>query len=142
LVKQRSELLEIQNGILQSLRQALPGVIRECETTLVALALQSAQKLVAALPISREMVEAIVREALTQVEETSDCTILLHPEDFELLQRANSPVLLSDAGGEKIRFEQAQQLSRGSCLVQTRFGIVDARRETKLSLLKQSLELS
>src|SRR5438128_2597797 len=66
LLRQRTELLEAQNGVLASLRQALPQVVRECETGLVALAIEVAQKLVSGLPISHEMVEANLREALAQ----------------------------------------------------------------------------
>jgi flagellar assembly protein FliH len=140
LIRQRSELLELQNGLLQSLRDLLPEVARECESALVALALEAAQKLVAGLPVSLEMVEATVKEALARVEETSELTILVNAEDLELLQRANSPLLLTDTSGERIRFRVAREVTRGGCIIQTRFGTIDARRETKVELLRRALE--
>jgi len=33
----------------------------------------------------------------------------------------------------------SSEVSRGGCLIQTRFGLVDARRETKLEQLQQTL---
>lgn len=139
LVRQRAEVLELQNGVLSALRQSLPQVASECEATLVALALEVAQKLVAGLPISAEMVEASVHEAIARLEDTGAFTIHLHPEDFALLQQVNSPLLLEQAGGERMRFDCTPEVSRGGCVVETRFGSVDARRETKLELLSESL---
>jgi flagellar assembly protein FliH len=142
LVRQRGELIELQNGVLNSLRQSIGQVTRECEGAMVALALEIAGKLVADMPISSEMIEAAVREALAHVEQKGTLAVLLNPMDFELLQQVNAPVLLSDVGGERLKFQAAANVSRGGCLVQTQFGVVDARRETKLDALKQSLESS
>jgi flagellar biosynthesis/type III secretory pathway protein FliH len=63
LIRQRGELIELQNGVLTSLRKSIHDVTRECEGAMIALALEIAGKLVADLPISSEMVEAAVREA-------------------------------------------------------------------------------
>ena len=141
LIRQRGELLELQNGVLQSLRQLVPQLARECENTLIALALESARKLVAGLPITAELVEAAVREAVAQVEEATEFTILLHAHDLDLLQRANSPLLLNQVGGQQLHFRAGADVTRGGCIVQTRFGTVDAQRETKLEMLKRSLEI-
>lgn len=139
LVRQRGELIELQNGVLNSLNQAIGQVTRECEGAMIALALEIAGKLVGDLPISSEMVEASVREALSSVEQGSHLTVLLNPMDYELLQQANAPVLLTDVGGERLKFQTSPQVTRGGCMVQTHFGVIDARRETKLDALKKSL---
>jgi flagellar assembly protein FliH len=140
LLRQRAEIIELQNGVLNSLRQAISQVTRECEGAMVALALELAGKLVADLPISSEMIEAAVREALAHVEQKGNIVVLLNPMDYELLQQANAPVLLTDVGGERLKFEAAANVTRGGCLIQTRFGVVDARRETKFEALKAALE--
>lgn len=142
LIRQRGELIELQNGVLKSLRASVNDVTRECEGAMIALALEIAGKLVGDLPISSEMVEASVREALASVEQQSSMTVLLNSMDFELLQQANAPVLLSDVGGERLKFQTSPQVTRGGCMVQTHFGVIDARRETKLEALKQSLSSS
>lgn len=142
LLRQRGELIELQSGVLSSLQQSIHNVTRECEGAMVALAVEIASKLVAELPISSEMVEATVREALANIEQNSSLTILLNPMDYELLQQANAPVLLSDVGGERMKFQTSPQVTRGGCMVQTHFGVIDARRETKLEALKQSLNAS
>lgn len=139
LLRQRGELLSLQNGVFQSLRQLLPQLASDYESALVRLALAAAQKVVAAIPISAEAVEAAVREALGAVDTLSELTVLLHAEDLELLQRVNSPLLLGELGGKHVRLQAAGEVTRGGCMVQTRLGTVDARRETKLQLLRTSL---
>ena len=139
LLRQRNETVELQKGILDSLRRIVPQVIQEAETALASLALEAAQKMIAGLPVSAEMVEAVIREALRQVEDTAEIIIQLHPDDLALLRQHNAPVLngLPDSG--PLRFTSSADVTRGGCIVQTRFGLVDARRETKLEQLRQAL---
>ena len=140
LLRQRTELLELQNGVLASLREVLPQVVRQSESALIQLALEVARKLVSDLPVSAEMVEAALGSALAKVEDSAEFHVYLHADDLALLQKCNSPVLLPGPGNEAVRFQTSPEVTRGGCLVQTRFGVVDARRETKLELIRQSLE--
>jgi flagellar assembly protein FliH len=139
LVRQRAEVMELQTGLLAALREAIPQVARDGERTLVALALEAAQKLVSGLPVSGELIEASVREAIAQVEDTAEFTVQLHPEDLALLERTNSPLLLPQGGQERIRFQPSTHVTRGGCVVQTRFGVIDNRRETKVELLQKAV---
>ena len=142
LLRQRGELIAVQNGVLNSLRHSLSGLVMESEKALVALALDVARRVVAGTPVSVEMVEGMVREAVTQLEEHGDLTVLLNPADLTLLEQVNSPTLLAEVGGEKMRFAASPAVSPGGCLVKTRFGSVDSRRETRWNLVNQSLGLA
>ena len=139
LLKQRAELHELMQGTINSLRQAVPQVIHDAENMVVSLALEVAQKLVSDMSVSVPMVEAVIRDALAQVEGTAKFTVRLHPADLELLQKAESPLLSGGDGSGDCRFLGSPDVGRGGCLVQTRFGTVDARRETKFDLLKRNL---
>ena len=140
LLAQRNEFMELQRGVLQSLDGVLPQVKHDAETALITLALEAAQKLVAGLPVSAEMVEAVVREALAQTKDAVDVTVSLHAEDLALLQKHQSPLMSVSPGHPPIHFRSSPEVTRGGCLIQTHFGIVDARRETKLELLKKRLQ--
>jgi flagellar assembly protein FliH len=141
LFQQRAEMHELTNGFLESLRKAVPQVVRDTENNLVAFALTAAQKLVAGMPISAPMVEAVVRDALNQVEGTARFTVRLHRDDLDLLEKAESPVLKHGENAAEFRFLSASEVTRGGCMVETDFGMIDARRETKFELLKRSLAL-
>ena len=139
LVQQRAEVMELQTGVLAMLRAAVPQVARDCERVLVTLAVEAAQRFVSGLPVSQEMIEASVKEACAQVEDSAELNVQLHPEDLALLEKVNSPLLLPQGGKDKIHFHGSTQVTRGGCLVHTRFGVIDARRETKVELLKNAL---
>lgn len=141
LVQQRKELDALQTGLLKSLQQLLPQVLQEAEPALIQLALASAQKIVAGLPVDITLVEAVVREALRQVEDTAEVTIQLHPDDLALLHKHLSPLLNGAGANGPVRFSNSPDVTRGGCVVQTRFGIIDARRETKVEQLQISLNL-
>ncbi len=131
LLAQRAEFLELQRGVLASLEQAVSKVARDTESALIALAVESARKVVAGLPVNAEMVSAVVREAVSQVEDKTEITVLLHPDDLALLE--------PPADDRAIHYRSSPEISRGGCMVQTRFGLADARRETKFDQIKKAV---
>jgi flagellar assembly protein FliH len=139
LMEQRRELIDLQSGVFESLKSAVPHVIRETENALAQLALEVAQKLVAGLPISPEMVETAIREALVQLEESTEFHIYLHPEDILLLKQVDSELLKPSPCPPHFQFLPTSETSRGGCLVKTRFGILDASRENKFETLKAAV---
>jgi flagellar assembly protein FliH len=139
LLQQRNEMVELQRGVVESLRRTVPQVVQELEGAVVSLALEAAQKIVGGLPIDAHTVETVVREALRQAEDTADISIQLHPEDLALLRKHNSPVLEGTPETGPLRFAGSAEVTRGGCIVQTRFGLIDARRETKVDQLRQAL---
>jgi flagellar assembly protein FliH len=139
LVQQRTELTRLQQGVLASLLRAVPQVVHDSENVMVDLALEAARKLVCDIPVSPEMVGAAVREALGQVEEASEFLIDLHPDDLALLEKNHSPMLDQQNNTRRLCFRGSAQVSPGGCVVHTRFGVIDGRRETKLENLKKAL---
>jgi len=139
LLRQRSDTIELQRGILASLQTTLPKVAHEAETALIELALEAAKKIVAGMPVDVAMVESTVREALRQAEDSAEIVIQLHPDDLALLRQHQAEILngLPDSG--PMRFSHSSEVGRGGCVIQTRFGLIDARRETKIEQLRQSL---
>ena len=139
LLQHQDQARELQSGVLQSLAQAIPQVVRETENALMQLALDAAQKIVAGMPVTADMVEAVVVEAVRQAEGSAEITVQLHPEDLALLRLHHSALLNGLPASGPVRFAASSEVTRGGCLVQTRFGVIDARRETKLEQLRQTL---
>jgi flagellar assembly protein FliH len=139
LLRQRNETVELQRGILTSLQSAFPKVAHEAESALIDLTLETAQKIVAGLPIDVALVEHTVREALLQAQDTAEIHVQVHPEDLALLRQHQSPILNGLPESGPLRFVPATDVGRGGCVIQTRFGLIDARRETKIEQLRQSL---
>ena len=140
LLQQRNELLELHTGVLNSLRQAAAQVTRDTENALIEIALTVAQKIVAEIPINQELVEANIRSAIAQAEEATEFFIHLHPDDLALLERHTSELLSTAPRQEKMHFLPSPEIASGGCLVRTQFGVIDARRETRLERVSQTLK--
>lgn len=141
LMQQLKEMTELQDGLLKSVREMLPKMVHEMESALIQLALESAKKIVGGLPITAEMVEQVVREALEQAQDTAEVSVQLNPEDLALLRKDKSPLLDEPSGTGPVRFVASTEVTRGGCIVQTRFGLIDALRETKLELLRKAVNV-
>jgi flagellar biosynthesis/type III secretory pathway protein FliH len=128
LVEQRKQLFELQHGVLRSLERALPGLIAECEQSLVLLALESARRVVQETPINAALVERTVTSALAELKDTAEYEVLLHPEDLALLTEVQSGILPAQEN-KRIRFSTDPRISRGDCLVNTRHGSIAATRD-------------
>lgn len=139
LVQQRADLQDVVNGLIVSLREAVPQVFRQSEQAVTELAFEIAQKVMGVLPVTADMMSAVVREALAEVEGGTELSVRLNPSDLELLEKMASPVLQSPDCGRKVKFTASPEVARGGCLVHTNFGVLDARRDSKFELLKQTL---
>ena len=138
ILAQRNQLLEVQRGIFQSLSQALPQLVSQCENGLIKLAFESARRVVASVPITPELVEEVVREALRELQGINQYTLRFHPEDLALLREIQSSTLPAP-GQDNIRVAVDPTVNRGGCLIDTPFGTIDATREVKLRKLQESL---
>jgi flagellar assembly protein FliH len=76
---------------------------------------------------------------LGQVQDTTEVSIRLNPDDLALLQKSKSPLLEDIPGTGQLRFVPSAEVTRGGCIVQTRFGIVDAQQETKLEQIRKAV---
>jgi flagellar assembly protein FliH len=132
-------MLRRQQRIMQRLEHAYPAATQEMEKHLVELACEVAQKLVAGLPITVAMVEAAVHEALAEAENQAGVEVCLNPEDLELLKGTDSSLLRPEGRTSRVVFQASSDIGRGDCLVRTRFGTIDGRRETKYALLRKNL---
>ncbi len=141
LLRQRSELSELQQGVLNSLSAAVPRVVQETEKVLVELALETARKLVADMPISAEMVQAVIHQAISEVEQETEFEVSLNPQDLALLQKSAPGSDGAQALPQNIRLTSSPDVGPGGCIVYTRFGMIDARRETKIEILRDALKL-
>lgn len=138
LVAQRKQLIDIQSGLLRSIQAALPAVVADCEQSVVLLALESARKIVASIPVTAEMMEAVVQNALAELQDTAEYEVFLHPEDLALLEQVSSG-LLPNAHTSKVRFAPDSSITRGGCSIKTRHGSITALRERMFDKLQAAV---
>ncbi len=102
----------------------------QAEHEVVKLAVEVAKKIVhREIQVDKEIIQTLVRVALSHVAEKSAVTVHLSPADYNYLleQRAE----LSQSEGRDISLLADKSIERGGCLIQTECGDIDARIEEK-----------
>lgn len=108
------------------------------ELDAVELALAVAEKVVAgALAVEPERVLDVVRGALRRLAERRRVTVLVHPDDLELVRDA-APGFAAELGGiEHCEVQAERRVTRGSAVARTDQGQVDASVETQLARARE-----
>jgi len=140
MVDIRSEVAQLSSGILQELSHVEAGLLVQLRDQLPALALDIARHLLAGYEPPVETIDRLCRDALDQLfPERENLELLLSPHDAELFNRHN-PGWLERYPGLKIRADLT--LKPGDCQVRSRFGLTDARQQTKLDALAHALAVA
>jgi len=137
MVEFRADMEGLSEGVLKQLSQLEPAMLVQLREALPGLALDIARRLLAGFEPPPEIIEKFCREALDQLfPEREGLELALCPRDAAKLNELN-PDWLQRYPGLRIRTDNA--LGPGDCLVRSRFGLTDGRRQTKLAALEHSL---
>jgi flagellar assembly protein FliH len=137
LVEMRVDMEQLSEGVLRKLSTVEADTVRQLREALPALAVDIARRLLAGYEPPPEMVARLCHEALEQLfPEREGLELSLCPRDAELLNEVN-PGWLARYPGLKVKSDA--NLAPGDCQVRSRFGLTDARQETKLTVLAHGL---
>ena len=137
--EQQQKLTDFFKNIQDDLGGQVPRMLQSLEKHVINLAADIAMKIVAGTPVDKSMVETVVKDALAKAEKDTDVVVLLNEADLELLSQADSELLQRAHGSSEVVFKASPEVSRGGGLLETRYGTVDARIETKADVLKKAV---
>jgi flagellar assembly protein FliH len=122
-------------------RAAQEALADRLEAHAVDLALLLAEKVTgAAIAVDTALVLEAVRGALRGIVERERVTVLVHPDDLELVRTAIDDLRASLGGIEHCEVQAERRVARGGAVVRTPEGDVDARVETKLARAREVVE--
>jgi flagellar assembly protein FliH len=125
--------LEALNQAAADVRTQQADSADQLERRAVELGLALAQKILAgAIAVEPERVIESVQGALRGIVERERVTVLVNPDDLELVREAMDGISASLGGIEHCIVESERRVGRGGCVVRTAVGDVDARIDTKL----------
>lgn len=137
MVEVRADVEQLSEGVLRRLSAVEPALLAQLREALPGLALEIARRLLAGYEPPAETVARLCEEALAELfPERENLELTLCPRDAELLARLD-PDWMRRYPGLAVRTDPAFQ--PGDCQVRSRFGVTDARRETKLAALAHNL---
>lgn len=110
------------------------------ESEAVDLAFAIAEKVLAArIEVDPSAVLEAVRGALRGILERERVTVLVHPDDLDLLRAASEELRASLGGIEHCEIQAERRVARGGAMVRYADGLVDARIETKLERAREAV---
>lgn len=90
---------------------------------------------------SPQAVFQLVRQAVRRAGDSRRIAVRLSPEDAAIVSAENGRAPLFGPAAARVEVVADQALGRGDCLVDTDFGRVDGRLETRLSELRRAIEI-
>jgi len=137
MVEMRVDMEQLSDGVLQKLSTVEANTLVQLREALPALAVDIAKRLLAGYEPPAEIVANLCHEALEQLfPEREGLELSLCPRDAALLDQVN-PGWLERYPQLKVKHDA--NLSPGDCQVRSRFGLTDARQQTKLTVLTHGL---
>jgi flagellar assembly protein FliH len=136
----RADAVAALEPALAALTQAVADVhaqqaeaATQLERRAVELGLALARKIIGgALEVEPERVLEAVTGALRGIVERERVTVLVNPDDLEIVREAMDNLKASLGGIEHCEVQAERRVGRGGCIVRTPVGDVDARVDTKL----------
>ncbi len=126
--------------LLMEAQRIFNSALETAEGELVNLAVLAAERIVYdELRIAPTHITAIVREALRRVRDARRLRVFVHPDDKATLEPRGGDLHLERRVAEQFAIIEDPTLSRGSCVISTELGEIDARIETRLELIRQSM---
>ena len=120
-------------GAVEQVQASQATAAEALERRAVELGLALASKILAGtLAVEPERVVDAVQGALRGIVERERITVLVNPDDMEIVTEAIEGVKASLGGIEHCVVEAERRVARGGCIVRTPVGDVDARVDTKL----------
>jgi flagellar assembly protein FliH len=125
---------------MQELRgEALEAV----ESDAIELALSLAGKILAGAQQARpELVVEVVQGALRRINDRRKITVMVNPEDLEVVKAAIGELTAQGSGVELCDLQADERVGAGSAIVRTSEGEVDASVHTQLERAREVVELA
>lgn len=140
MVELRVDLVQLSEGVLKKLSNLEPMLVAQLREALPGLAVDIGRRLLAGVEPSPERTSKLCEETLAELfPERENLELFVSASDAESLAQLN-PEWMQRYPGLRVRVEPS--LHPGDCQVRSRFGLIDARQQTKLAALAHSLSAS
>jgi flagellar assembly protein FliH len=125
-------------SIADKLHQTMQSGIRGMEEMAVAIAYEAVCKMIGDIAVTREGIQALVRQAATHVVNAERVVVRLHEADLAILKDAGAADVKLPSGAA-MSWVADQGIELGGCVIETDGGELDARLETQMEYLRRAL---
>lgn len=135
----RNGVTNLLANLEETVQSQLTRRLQDLEGELIEFSTEAAIRLVNSIPITTEIIEAAIRDAVSNAEQNTEVAVYVNPEDMKMLRTDDSDLLAQSPHERKMKFVSDPKITRGGCVVDTNCGLIDGQRETRIELLKQTV---
>lgn len=138
------ETLETLNQGLAGLASERSHILAEAERQAVELGIRIARKILCReVSIDETIILRTLQEALRKgTADHKAIHVRVHPSDLEVIHAAEDDLPVPSGKRGEVIFESDEAICRGECVIETDFGLVDARFESQMDAVEESLRLA
>ena len=138
IVQLRQQASTLQTGALQKLDGEFQNLIHQVNTRLPELVIALVKRVLVDVKIDADTVKAIVDETISEISSENEAMeVRLSPNDLRIMEWM---VPQFQNSYPNLTFKEDAALQPGDCLLNSRFGLIDATVEKKLQILEQDLK--
>ena len=124
---------------VQELARIRQNEIERMETETVRLALAIAKKVIGNETEHGSVIGHVVKTAMKKVADPRHLILRLNPKDIDTVNGFKQELFLADDFGSVLRLEADETIQRSGCMIETKFGDVDARIDQQIKIIEELL---
>ncbi len=132
---------------IKSLESAVAKILDKIHTVrsnaeieVVSLAMEIAKKILGMeIQTNPEVVCNVVKQAMEKVVDATRIIIRLNPGDIEIIDGQGEGTKNLIPKGDEIQIQPDASIGRGGCMIETKFGDIDARIEKQMEIIEEIL---
>lgn len=147
LLKQQAQQEGFEQGFAQwsqqlaHLEHEIAAVNRATEKMIIPVALKAAKKIVGReIELSETAVADIIASKLRTVKQSRQVVIHVSPQDLQNVETHRPQLMQVFERLESLSIRPNDELSRGSCIIETEIGIINAQLEKQWQILEQAFK--
>lgn len=130
-----TEAVQIKNNIANDYKHTMESMEKE----IIDLVLEVSQKVIEKEIEKPDYIIGIVTDALDKAASKKDTILKVSEEDYGFIVENKDKLLFNIEGFGDIEVLKEASLERGSCLVETKFGIIDGSIKTRMQQIEQEV---
>lgn len=139
--KEALKVIEHIEELAQGMTRLRRELVKQYEKDIIELVFAIAKRIIhQAIQTNEETVKGVLFEAAELAAEKSELTIRINPEDFNFVEQLRPEFFTRFKELKSMTVTSDPSITRGGCLLETPYGEVDARIETQLERVYQTLE--
>ncbi len=130
VARQKAAWQSMQQSLEHKVSRAVAGAALELARIMIRRAVES----------NPELVRNVVSRALEMVVAKSDIVIKTNPQDWQVVKEAVETRQMDAGSHDRIEVESDGSIERGGCIIETEYGIIDARINSQIEVIRRALE--